>query len=158
VSLTAEVEFSGSMHGIPFATKAAVFVAHKSHLHHTSSIPSSAQKTPQWTTTTRPTTWMLARRPLKSKQDMYTQFKDDLLTQSSNIKTPSGTSKPVGELAVEDHAAYYANSKPPGRKYPINMASDMLEMFVSGDLPAPPAPESSGQPAKKKKRPAQKKK
>jgi hypothetical protein len=89
---------------------------------------------------------------------MYLQLRDNSLTRSSDIKTPSGASKPVLERAVEDAVAYYANSKPPGRKYPISMASDMLEMFVSGDLPAPPAPEGSGQPAKKKKRPAQRKK
>jgi hypothetical protein len=101
---------------------------------------------------------MLARRPLRSKQNMYTPSKGNLLTLNSNIKTLSGASKPVAELTVEDHAAYYANSKPPGRKYPNNMASDMLDMFVSGDLPAPPAPEGSGKPAKKKKRPAQRRK
>jgi hypothetical protein len=100
---------------------------------------------------------MLAR-PLRSKHDMYTQFKGYLLKRSRNIKTPSGASKPVGELAVEDHATYYANSKLPGRKYPISMVSNMLDMFVSGDLPALPAHEGSGKPAKKKQRPAQKKK
>jgi hypothetical protein len=158
VFLTTEVEFSGSMYGILFLTKTALFIARKSHSHHTSSIQFCAQSTPQWITTTRLTTWMLARRPLRSKQNTYTMFKDNLLTQSSNIKTLSGIFKPVGEPTVEDHAAYYANSKPPGRKYPISMASDMLDMFVSGELPAPPAPQGSGQPAKKKKRPAQKKK
>jgi hypothetical protein len=69
---------------------------------------------------------MLARRPLRSKQNMYTPSKGNLLTLNSNIKTLSGASKPVAELTVEDHAAYYANSKPPSRKYPNNMASDLL--------------------------------
>ncbi|KAH0285080.1 hypothetical protein M436DRAFT_67774 [Aureobasidium namibiae CBS 147.97] len=90
------------------------------------------------------------------------------LTRESKGRAPEPAtakpaSKPINEtkspedLTVEGHAAYYASTKPPGRKFPASMADDMLmDMFVDPDaaplsLPAPEVPE---EPPKKKRRPA----
>lgn len=56
---------------------------------------------------------------------------------------------------MEDLAAYYASTKPPGRKFPASMADEMLlGIFVDPDAPPPPAPEVSEEPPKKRRRPA----
>ena len=94
-------------------------------------------------------------------------FQTTLLTRDSKGKASQAAvedaSKPTNEtksaegLTVEGHAAYYASTKPPGRKYPASMADDMLmDMFVDPDAtpPSPPAPEVSEEPPKKKRRPA----
>jgi hypothetical protein len=44
------------------------------------------------------------------------------------------TSTDWHDLDIERAAAHYATSKPAGRKYPVSMATDMPDMFVSEDI------------------------
>lgn len=98
----------------------------------------------------------------------YKDHQTIVLTKDSKGKAPESAaaepaSKPTNATesaegrTVEGHAAYYAPTKPPGRKFPASMSDDMLmDMFVVPDAspPSPPAPEVSEEPPKKKRRPA----
>lgn len=92
----------------------------------------------------------LARAPARGKFGLYVSFKSVYLMMTSNGKTPATASEPVGkpksgkDLAVEDLAEYYANSKPPGRRYPPSMASNMLMSYVDGDMPDLPIIKDAG--------------
>ncbi|KAG9606307.1 hypothetical protein KCU77_g196, partial [Aureobasidium melanogenum] len=56
---------------------------------------------------------------------------------------PAGKPKSYKGLAVEELADYYANSKPPGRRYPVSMAADMLNNYIAGVAGDPPVIENS---------------
>ncbi|KAG9571563.1 hypothetical protein KCU79_g78, partial [Aureobasidium melanogenum] len=62
---------------------------------------------------------------------------------------PAGKPKSGEGLAVEELADYYANSKPPGRRYPVSMAADMLNNFIDGDAGDAPVDEKVGDAGKK---------
>ncbi|KAG9858581.1 hypothetical protein KCU98_g525, partial [Aureobasidium melanogenum] len=65
--------------------------------------------------------------------------RDDTQDNAPAASEPAGKPKSGKDLAVEELADYYANSKPPGRRYPVSMAADMLNNYidgVAGDHPA----------------------
>ncbi|KAG9761003.1 hypothetical protein KCU73_g2606, partial [Aureobasidium melanogenum] len=62
---------------------------------------------------------------------------------------PAGKPKSGEGLAVEELADYYANSKPPGRRYPVSMAADMLNNFIDGDAGDAPVDKKAGEAGKK---------
>ncbi|KAH0154549.1 hypothetical protein KCU67_g9010, partial [Aureobasidium melanogenum] len=62
---------------------------------------------------------------------------------------PADKPKSGEDLAVEELADYYANSKPPGRRYPVSMAADMLNNFIDGDAGDAPVDKKAGEAGKK---------
>ncbi|KAH0365924.1 hypothetical protein KCU65_g5693, partial [Aureobasidium melanogenum] len=63
---------------------------------------------------------------------------------------PTDKRKSPGDLTVEELADYYANSKPPGRRYPVGMSEDMLNTFIDG-VADPPVIKKTGNAGKKSK-------
>ncbi|KAH0384092.1 hypothetical protein KCU92_g4783, partial [Aureobasidium melanogenum] len=62
---------------------------------------------------------------------------------------PADKPKSGEGLAVEELADYYASSKPPGRRYPVSMAADMLNNFIDGDAGDTPVDKKAGEADKK---------
>ncbi|KAG9711216.1 hypothetical protein KCU77_g137, partial [Aureobasidium melanogenum] len=64
--------------------------------------------------------------------------RDDTQDKTPAASEPADKLKSVEDLAVEELADYYANSKPPGRRYPVRMAANMLDNFIDGVAGNPP--------------------
>ncbi|KAG9959692.1 hypothetical protein KCU61_g7225, partial [Aureobasidium melanogenum] len=77
--------------------------------------------------------------------------RDDTQDITPAASEPADKLKSVECLAVEELADYYANSKPPGRRYPIRMAADMLENYIDGVAGDPPINKNTGKAGKKNK-------
>lgn len=78
-------------------------------------------------------------------------------SKSTAISEPADNLKSHDNHAVGELADYYANSKPPGRRYPVSMVADMLANFIDGVAGDPPVIKKPGK-ARKKNQSAESKK
>ncbi|KAH0280455.1 hypothetical protein KCU91_g1021, partial [Aureobasidium melanogenum] len=77
--------------------------------------------------------------------------RDDTQDKTPAASEPADKLKSVEDLAAEELADYYANSKPLGRRYPVSMAADMLDNYIDGVAGGPPVNKNTGKAGKKNK-------
>ncbi|KAG9693333.1 hypothetical protein KCU95_g8322, partial [Aureobasidium melanogenum] len=75
--------------------------------------------------------------------------RDDTQDNAPAASEPAGKPKSGKDLAVEELADYYANSKPLGRRYPVSMVADMLNNSIDGVAGDPPVVKQASKAGKK---------